>query len=172
MRSHIRCLRSAAQASIESIRFDGRFEKTPDGRMQISVYEVDHRFGGRRERGRSWYYPQSARYCSRMSRRRGNDSHAAGAPIGRLSVEWFDAPLCQPDSVIYATAGMADIIICPLLNANDKRGQRHYVRLYPRKCCSVCRAEVAVTKDIWCRVRAGEDLTFICEQCSVLQTSD
>jgi hypothetical protein len=68
--------------------------------------------------------------------------------------------------------GMADIVICTLLNAKDKRVERHHVRLYPRKCCSVCRGEVVVTKEIWLRARVGEDLIFICEQCSLLENSD
>ena len=59
-------------------------------------------------------------------------------------------------------------VTCPLLSPNNRRIERHHVRLHPRQLCRKCGSEVVTTKDVWRRLRAGDQLSFICEHCSLL----
>ena len=66
---------------------------------------------------------------------------------------------------------MPELVISPLLNMKDRRVERHHVPVLPRKRCSVCDGEVAVAKDIWLRIRGGDEFVFVCERCSFVGES-
>ena len=58
---------------------------------------------------------------------------------------------------------MPETIVCPLLNRDNRRIEKHFVRLYPRRYCVKCRGEVAVLREVWMRLGQGEDIVFLCE---------
>jgi hypothetical protein len=63
---------------------------------------------------------------------------------------------------------MIETVICKLWDLGDKRLRaRHYSTMWPLPCVR-CHRKLVVTHKLWQRISAGDNITLICDQCSLV----
>ena len=63
---------------------------------------------------------------------------------------------------------MVEVVVSPLLDRSDRRFRsRHYGVMWPHRCVR-CHRQIVTLEEVWRRIRSGDEIVLLCDQCDLV----